>query len=375
MGRHLKEVILYTYFGQTHRVKPMRGEVFDSVTNKLKRLHYLCFKDSAVRIKLDKDLTISGKKTGKILIGFHTVAAYRRLLRIARETGVKKFGIVARERESVVEELEKNYDLQLKDSQNSFKIEGISVKILVLENSLSNHSKLAREINAGRTLFFSYDVPATKEDLSHLVDEFGNPKEPEKFVFYEYNGQKVLMVSTYLLYLMQRTGAAGLPIYTRRARIGTDIVSIGEQIRVGKDENIEERAREIYKRIFDFMSKNILDSARSSVNIGNLAKITALIRKNDREAERKKWKKKYWKKDLRLTSPVLIDPLKKGTFLLTSTSPVKSVKVSQFTKEIVAELENSGGSVQKLEERFSKQKLEPVLAKLWNTGIVEKVDK
>lgn len=372
---HLKEAVFRTYFPKNQSKKKMfRQEIFSDVTNNLKMFHFYCFGSSGVKFK--NSLDFSEDNIGNIIfIGFHTVSAYRRLLDLTKKYEIKRLAVLTQRRESLIDHLYRNYRMRLQKTKNCFEIDGVRVEILSLENSnaLKRHSRLIQLLKKDTPLFLSYDIPISQENpLTDLFDNNGNPEKSSKYTIYSFKNRKLLMVSNYLLYLLQRTGSIGLPLYTRRLKDGRDLVIFGDPLFLNKDDNVKNQSEEMYDRLFDFMSNNILMSSDGWINANNLARIIPSLRKPEQEKKKREWQDAYIEANWKLSSPILIDRYKNETFLLTSISPIRSIKIGQATKKIIDDIRTHNKLTKDLKKELSKEKLKTSIVNLWNTGIIEK---
>lgn len=371
LKKHLKKAVFLTYFEENYKRKYVEQEIFTHTTEILANLHKHCFSEKGVQFKNIGNFTYSeSKEPGHVFIGFHSVGVYRRLYDFVKKIGLKKGGIVVRSRDFFSKQLEKRYGVKLSKNEDSFELNGIEGEILPVEDPFKNHSKLAQLLKKGGDLFFLYDIAATQNNFRLLFDEDYNIKQPSRYMIYRYNGKKLLVTSIYLLYLLKRISVTGYPVYFRRQKDGRDRVIFGRPISIGEKENLKALAQPIYDRLFNFMSKNILACSHGFTNADNLTKAISLLRKADPSSKKREWQQNFLKK-VQLSSPVLINRLSKGTFLLTSTSPVQSVKIGHFTKRVVSEIKNYGGLPKKLREGVPQQKLESSVANLWRAGIIQ----
>lgn len=371
--KQLKELVFLTYFPDRYESKFRHQQLFTSLTRKLANFHRNCFRFASKEEKFPPDFSLVDQSFhGSVLIGFNTVPVYSHLLDIAERLERTKFGMVTSNKKSGITQLNNNYDINLPMNQNRFKFAGTSIEIFPLNNTVQDHAKISRFLKEGGTLFFAYDLPTTQRNPVELFDKYGQPEEPSKFVIYSYKGQKLLLVSKYLLYLLQRSNSVGLPIYTGRLQDGRDQIKLGDPIYIENEKEVEGRAQDIYETLFDFFSENVLSSSRNWINSKNIAKIVKLLRKPGPRIRNREWKEKYIEDNLNLSSPVLIDRYKEDTFVLTSSDPVQTIKIGPKTKEVVSKLESHGELTEELKSQFSQKRLEHILAKLWEAGVIER---
>ncbi len=370
--RKAKGALFRTYFGEEAESKQINQEVFTASTRKLKKAHSYCLQNRGFEFAGPEQLNLKDNKRGNVFIGFHTVGARRRFLGLVNHFGVNEFGFVARERWQVTEPLRTYYGVEVPDNRNRFELEGVEVSMFVSDGGIQLHSKLINFLKRGGWLFFSYDVPPSglyPEDLN----QGDKLEKPEKYFVYEFDGEEVLIVSTYLLRLLQRSGAGGIPLYARRGKDGKDRLNYGEAIYVNGEEDIAEVAREKYNLIFDFMSENITSSGLGWFNSGTLSRYLPYLRRPGREISHRSWKKKYFHRSYRTGGPLTVDPLDSKRYLITSSSPLQTAIVGGSTKEVVLKLEEGSSSLKDLKEDLPREELEPVLANLWESGLIESV--
>lgn len=372
--RHWNQVLFSSYFKDNYRKKQRHQQVFSRSTRRLGRFHEKCFGDKGVQVEGSVNIPSGRNGCGNIFIGFHTSSARRRFLYLADLFNVQKFGFFARKREQATWPLDKYYDVQLSKGCDSFKIDGLQVAIFTSKGPVRDHSRLAQFLKEGGWLFITWDVPPMRKDPKDLVDDNGEVKQPSKFVTYSYQGEKILIVSTYLLHLLKRTGVKGIPLYTRRLKDGKDKLILGKPIFVTENQKVDHCAEGIYQELYDFMSENILASGQGWFGVTNLAPIMPILRKPGKQVKEREWKGKYFGNNFRLGSSVIVDRYDKERFLLTSSSPVQTIKIGPFTKKVVSELKKRGRLTRQFREKVSRQKLEFSLSNLWEAGIIERVD-
>lgn len=368
-----KEVVFRTYFPNNFKRKRINQEIFCYVTSKLAWLRRLCFGFSSKTTKFPPNFSLSSKSQGKVFIGFHSLASYSGLLDLAKKMNMGKIGIVAQDYASVNNQLRNNYGVEVSKNQKISKIRGKPVRFFITDNPLRNHSKFTDFLNRGQDLFISYDLPPNFNDLHNLFKTV-NQDKPSKFIFYEYNSQKIILVSKYLLYLLERTGSVGIPLYTRRLSDGRDRIVLGKKIEINDEQQLENNSQEIFDEVYDFMSENILASSHGWTNSNNLAKLVLYLRRKKQEGRQDEWDKEYLWKNLQLSSPVLINRYGKERFVLTTTSPVQTIKVDPLTVKAIREIKKSGKLTDTLKEGSTNEKLENTIANLWQAGIIEKID-
>lgn len=372
ISKQLKDVIFLTYFPKKYKVKRRQQEIFTTTSERLSSLHRYCFGNKGVDIKLDESLS-NNEERNYILIGFHSIASYRRLFTISQILNITRLGIIGKNKKYIKKVVKRNYGIKLSKNQDRFKYNQLSVKIFAINNFFEDYSKLVKYFNKGGSIFLPYILPNQKR-LSNLFDSFGNVKEKEKFFVYSYKNKKLLMVSIYLLYLLKRTGARGIPVYTHRMNDGKDKVILGEKVSINKEESLSEKKQEIFNKIFDFMSENILSSSKPWINVKNLSKVTKYLRRPEKRTEYRKWEAEYYKQSFQLSSPVLVDKYGNNEFLITSTDPVQSVKTGIYNKRVIDELRSNGELTEDFRSNFPKEKLKKIILNLWKSGIIEKKD-
>ncbi len=366
-----KKSLLKTYFGKNYARKKFNQELFTSASRKLKKLHGCCFNERGFEINEAENLYLKNRRRGNIFVGFHTVNARRRFLGLLKHFDIRKFGFVARERWQVTKPLRTYYGLDLSDDRKHFRVGGVKASIFLMDDPVEFHSSLVKFLKEGGWLFFSYDVPPPGLFPEDLRGE-GKLDRPSKRFVYEFKGEKTLIVSTYLLHLLQRTGAKGIPTYARRLKNGKDQINVGVPISVKKDEKIGNTARDKFNRLFDFMSENIVDSGLGWFNSNTLARYLPHLRKPDSEIKERNWTREYFHNDFQLRSPVFLNVHSPEKYLITSSSPVQAAIIGPETKDIVSVFSNNLQPNRKLKQEFSRSKLEPVLAHLWEAGFIEK---
>lgn len=374
ISKQLKDVIFQTYFPKKYKVKRRQQEIFTITSERFSSLHRYCFGNKGVDIKVDESLSNEGNEgRNYILIDFHSIATYRRLFTINQELNIKKLGIIAKNKNYIKKVIRRNYGIKLSKNQDSFRYNQILVKVFALNNPFEDYSRLVKYFNKGGSIFLPYILPNQKK-LSNLFDSFGNVKEKEKFFVYSYKSKELLMVSNFLLYLLKRTGAKGIPVYTHRMSDGKDKVILGEEVSITKEESLSEKKQELFNKIFDFMSENILSSSKAWINVRNLSRVTKCLRRPEKRTEGRKWETQYNKQSFQLSSPVLVDKYGSNEFLITSTDPVQSVKTDIYTKRVVDELRSNGRLTEEFRSNFPRKKLKKVILNLWKSGIIEKKD-
>lgn len=372
--RHWKQTLFSSYFGDEYREKQFHQEVFSDASRRLGTFHKRCFGDRGVQVEGMGDLEPSLSDNSNIFIGFHTVFARRRFLYLARKFDIQRFGFFAREREQATTPLDSYYDVRLSKSDYSFEVDGREGFIFNFKNPISTHSHLAKFIKEGGWLFITYDIPPLLQNYKELLDESGNIKKPSKFVTYRYLEEKILLVSTYLLHLLKRTGVKGIPLYNRHLHDGRDKLVLGDPITVSENEEVDEVADRAFKELFDFMSENILVSSQGWFNVSNLAPGLPYLRKPGQEVKQREWESSYLEEDFQLNSQVIVDRYDKGSYLLTSTSPLQSIEIGPTTKNVVSELKRKGKITRQFRNKVSQQKLEFSLSNLWEAGVIAKRD-
>lgn len=372
--RGWKQSLFSSYFSDKYRKKQFHQEVFSNASKKLGKFHKRCFGDSGVQVEGMGDLGPSLSNRSNIFIGFHTVSARRRFLYLARLFDIQKFGFFAREREQATSPLNSFYDVRLSEGDYSFEVDGREGFIFNFKNPISTHSHLAKFLKEGGWLFITYDIPPLLQDYKELLDEDGNIKKPSKFVTYRYLEEKILLVSTYLLHLLKRTGVKGIPLYNRRLHDGRDKLVLGDPITISKNEEVDEVANRVFKELFDFMSENLLVSSQGWFNVSSLAPGLPFLRKPGPEVKQREWESSYLKEDFQLNSQVIVDRYDKDSYLLTSTSPIQSIEVGPTTKNVISELKRKGKITRQFRNKVSRQKLEFSLSNLWEAGVIDKID-
>lgn len=377
--KHFKRAVFLTYFGPADYEKRLTSqELFTHVTRKLGSMHRYFFGSESVQFKKLGSFSLEKTDEGVIFVGFHTVAAYRRLVELAWQFDVKKLGILVKDKATFIEKLRRNYGVRLTESKNSFELGGVTVVIFSLENlrsPASRHSKLMKLLKEGASLFINYDIPTSREELiPNILDDRGNPKDSSKYVVFRYDQKKLLISSNYLLYLLKRSHVSGVPVFTRRLNDGRDLVILGSPLSIEPREKIGDKAQEIYRNLFSFMSKNILASSHGWVNASNLARLMPFLRKPN-SAPEEEWRgcgedRAAWK----LSSHVFVSRYDGKSYLITSSSPINSIKAGSFTKKVISEMKTNGTVSPQFKERVPRKKLETTMANLWEAGFIEKTN-
>ncbi len=350
-------------FGKNYLMKLIDNTIFFKVSNRLALLHKKCYQK---QLKILKYENINLKAPQKLIfMGFHSLGNEEAMFKLFKRYNYERIGVVGENKEMILRIFESSYKQEvIKVNEYEFIYDGIRFIMCPVNDGIANYTRITGLIKRNIPLLLQYDF-FTHSDIRTLFDENQNIKKPEKYFIYEFNGRRLLLMSTYIFYLLRRTGATAIPIYNQRGRFGQDTLVTGNMISTPSSASWSSYRENKLNDFFNFMMENIQYASQGwnktiiSKQISHLWKTNIPINNSSVDGE------------LILQSNIFISRLKDNQFFLTNSYPLLFMKIDKKLYPIVADIKKHKKVTNRTKMLVSKEKLTMFMKRLIETGVLK----
>lgn len=378
--RKLALMIYKTIFGDNHLKRMRENMTFGKTFSRLRDLHRECILDSYDFGIVNEIGSIPNFHKDKlILIGFHQLGLFRGLLCSGNETEIDEIAILT-PTQNAVEFLTTLSGLSYeKVNDEIISVNGIKGHICSLEDGIKASIRMMNLVNKKIPLLILVDDIFHKGaspywNAREIFDEVGEVKDPSKFFIYRYNNRKLMIFSSLIVHLLQKTGAKGVPIYMQTLKDGRFNVVYDEPLTVSENDSIKDRLPEIGNRIGDFMIKNALENSWSWQGIGIIMKQLPFLwktKKRSKQYLQTKAIEDIYNSEIKINFDFYLSKGTNNTYVLTNEYPFKCIKIDQEIRRILFSIKKYGLLSEKIKREISEKRVISVLANLYSEGIID----
>lgn len=331
------------------------------------RLHYLYVKllSKAYFFPVEK-ANLNNKKI--IFIGFHVLGIWERLLAIMEEYGINAIGIIGADiaKNQLISSICRGTKFSIVND-NEFIIEGKKYIFCPIEEGIQTYGRAIDLLKKDIPIFILYDELYIFEPRK-ILNEDNTIKDKSKFFIYKYKDRELLIISSFIFYMLQKTGVIGVPVYVQRLWNGKDIINLGEQIKIQNISEIRENGQKICNQLGDFLIENILSNSYGWIGLRAVVKYIAVLWQQ--KEERSNVSIQLSKQQYKIKTKFLIRKYK-NEYILVTYYPLNVVKISKNIKKLILLIKKYNSIPLKLFQTAQIETIEELIRKLYMLGLIE----
>ena len=351
-------------FGKKHKRMLKHQRIFLMTSN---RLHYLYVKllSKAYFFPVEK-ANLNNKKI--IFIGFHVLGIWERLLAIMEEYRINAIGIIGADiaKNQLISSICRGTKFSIVND-NEFIIEGKKYIFCPIEEGIQTYGRAIDLLKKDIPIFILYDELYIFEPRK-ILNEDNTIKDKSKFFIYKYKDRELLIISSFIFYMLQKTGVIGVPVYVQRLWNGKDIINLGEQIKIQNISEIRENGQKICNQLGDFLIENILSNSYGWIGLRAVVKYIAVLWQQ--KEERSNVSIQLSKQQYKIKTKFLIRKYK-NEYILVTYYPLNVVKISKNIKKLILLIKKYNSIPLKLFQTAQIETIEELIRKLYMLGLIE----
>lgn len=378
--RKLSLISYKAIYGNKYRKKMRENMVFGKTSYILRNLHKKCILDS-YNFGIVKEIGPIPKfyQDKLILIGFHQLGLFEGLLCSGNETEFDEVAMLTPTKNAVKIITTQFGSLYEQIDDGIIRLNGIKAHICSLEDGIKTSIQMINLLNKKIPLLILIDDIYHKGaspywNMRDIFDENGGVKNPAKFFIYRYNGRKLMVFSSLIPHLLQKTGAKGVPVYTQKLKNGRFRVIYDQPLTVSEDDCIEERLLEIGNSVGKFMIKNALGNSWGWNGTKIIMRQLPFLWKTQKRSKKNLQNRvieDLYNSEIKINSDFYLSKGANNTYILTNEYPFKCIRIDPETRTVMLSLKEYGRLSEKIKRKISEKKMISVLLNLYSEGIID----